>query len=71
METPQSWPCAVCLRPSQPRVHDSCRDHIGDNLAALPGLYRQLAEALQPSRRGGDGRARRGTALRDCGFAAD
>lgn len=54
--TPASWPCAVCDRPSVPRVHDGCRDRIRDNLDALPQLYRDLAEVLAPGRRGGDGR---------------
>lgn len=53
---PQSWPCAVCLRPSTPRVHPGCEDRIRTNLQALPGLYVQLADALHPGRRGGDGR---------------
>lgn len=67
---PQSWPCAVCLRPSQPRVHDGCRDRIRANLAALPGLYRQLAEALHPGRRGGDGRTGTRTAPLPCNLDA-
>ncbi|MFV8127506.1 hypothetical protein [Streptomyces syringium] len=53
---PASWPCELCNHPSVPRVHDGCRARLDTNLAALPGLYRQLAEALVPGRRGGDGR---------------
>lgn len=49
---PQSWPCAVCHRPSRPRVHDGCRDRIAGYLLELPSLYRQLADVLQPGRRG-------------------
>lgn len=54
-ETPQSYPCAVCDRPSVPRVHPGCQERIRGNLEALPGLYVELAEALVPGRRGGDG----------------
>ncbi|MFP3986918.1 hypothetical protein U9R90_05325 [Streptomyces sp. E11-3] len=54
--TPASWPCEVCSRPSTPRVHPGCQQRIHDNLTALPGLYRALADALVPGRRGGDGR---------------
>lgn len=53
---PQSWPCMVCDKPSQPRVHAGCEDRMRANLQALPGLYRGLAVALHPGRRGGDGR---------------
>lgn len=67
---PQSWPCAVCLRPSQPRVHDGCRQHIRDNLLELPGLYRQLEDALHPSRRGSNGRAATRTAPLPCNLDA-
>lgn len=63
---PQSWPCAVCLRPSTPRVHPGCEDRIRANLEALPGLYRSLADALQPGRRGGDGRSSTRTAPLPC-----
>jgi hypothetical protein len=59
---PQSWPCAVCLRPSIPRVHPGCEDRMRANLEALPGLYCELAEALHPRRRGGDGRSATRTA---------
>lgn len=55
--TPASWPCAVCDRPSVPRVHDGCRDRIRENIDALPQLYRDLAEMLTPGRRGSDGRS--------------
>lgn len=65
-DDPQSWPCAVCLRPSQPRVHDGCRQRIAENLADLPALYRQLADALHPGRRGGDGRTGTRTAPLPC-----
>jgi len=55
--SPASWPCAVCDRPSVPRVHPGCQERIHDNLGALPGLYRELAGQLIPGRRGGDGRS--------------
>jgi hypothetical protein len=55
--TPASWPCAICNRPSAPRVHPGCQERIRDNLAALPGLYRALGGELIPGRRGGDGRS--------------
>jgi hypothetical protein len=48
--------CAVCDRPARTRVHPGCQDRIAANLHELPHLYRQLADALQPGRRGGDGR---------------
>ncbi|MFB6977727.1 hypothetical protein [Streptomyces scopuliridis] len=54
-DTPQSWPCAVCDKPSKTRVHDGCREHIKANLLALPGLYRALEEELTPGRRGNSG----------------
>jgi hypothetical protein len=54
---PQSWPCAVCDRPATTRVHRGCQQKISDHLAELPELYDQLADALVPGRRGGDGRA--------------
>lgn len=50
---PQSWPCAVCDKPSRPRVHPGCEERMRANLEALPGLYRQLADVLTPGRRGG------------------
>jgi hypothetical protein len=53
---PTSWPCEICRKPSVPRVHDGCRQHLDDNLAALPGLYADLADVLMPGRRGSDGR---------------
>jgi hypothetical protein len=56
-DTPQTEPCAICDKPSRTRVHPGCRDRIAANLRALPGLYRRLADALQPGRRGGDGRS--------------
>jgi hypothetical protein len=55
-DTPASWPCEICRRPSVPRVHPGCQDRLDDNLAQLPALYRALADALAPARRGGDGR---------------
>ncbi|MFJ5089996.1 hypothetical protein [Streptomyces sp. NPDC088674] len=64
--TPQSWPCAVCDRPSVPRVHPGCQQRIADNLADLPALYRQLADALQPGRRGDGGRSGTRTAPLPC-----
>lgn len=48
--------CTICDRPARDRVHPGCRDRIADNLRELPQLYRQLGDALQPSRRGSDGR---------------
>lgn len=53
-------PCAVCDKPARERVHRGCRERIAGNLRALPQLYRQLADALLPSRRG-DGPAVSGT----------
>ncbi|MFJ8208144.1 hypothetical protein [Streptomyces sp. NPDC096033] len=47
--------CAICRNPSTVRVHPGCQERLTDNLAALPGLYRQLAEHLAPRRRGADG----------------
>lgn len=55
IQTPQSWPCEICLRPSVPRVHDGCRQHVADNVTALPGLYRQLEGDLLPGRHGDSG----------------
>ncbi|MFE2497134.1 hypothetical protein [Streptomyces scopuliridis] len=65
-DTPQSWPCAVCDKPSKTRVHDGCRERIHDNLLALPDLYRQLATALFPGRRGDGGRSGTRTAPLPC-----
>ncbi|MFJ3878031.1 hypothetical protein ACIPW5_11285 [Streptomyces sp. NPDC090077] len=48
--------CAICRNPSTVRVHPGCQERLTDNLAALPALYRQLAEHLAPSRRGDSGR---------------
>lgn len=56
----QLEPCAVCDQPSRDRVHRGCRQHMADALDELPGLYRQLADALLPGRRG-DGPAVSGT----------
>lgn len=69
-EDPQSYPCAVCDRPSVPRVHPGCQDRIKENLDALPGLYRQLAGALVPGRRGGDGRTATRSAPLPCSIEA-
>ncbi|MFB7647164.1 hypothetical protein ACFC0S_16930 [Streptomyces sp. NPDC056084] len=55
-DTPASWPCEICRRPSVPRVHAGCQERLDDNLAQLPHRYRALAEALAPARRGSDGR---------------
>jgi hypothetical protein len=52
----ESMACAICDRPARQRVHPACRDRIAANLRELPQLYRQLGDALQPGRRGGDGR---------------
>lgn len=49
--------CELCLRPSASRVHDGCRQQIRQNLIELPTLYAELADALQPARRGDSGRA--------------
>jgi hypothetical protein len=67
---PQSWPCAVCDKPSKPRVHPGCEDRMRANLEALPGLYRQLEDALTPGRRGGDGRTGTRTAPIPCSLDA-
>ncbi|MET9813189.1 hypothetical protein [Streptomyces sp. NPDC006355] len=53
-------PCAVCDRPSRERVHRGCRERMAEALRELPALYRQLGDALLPSRRG-DGPAVSGT----------
>lgn len=55
IDTPQYWPCAICLRPSVPRVHPGCRDRVQENLEVLPGLYRALERALAPARPGDSG----------------
>ncbi|CAM5602122.1 hypothetical protein [Streptomyces coeruleorubidus] len=70
LDAPQSYPCAVCDRPSVPRVHPGCQDRIKENLDALPSLYRQLAEALVPGRRGGDGRTATRSAPLPCSIEA-
>jgi hypothetical protein len=67
---PQSWPCAVCDRPSSPRVHPGCQERIAANLDALPQLYRQLADVLVPGRRGGEGRTGTRTAPLPCSLDA-
>jgi hypothetical protein len=58
----ETTPCAVCDQPARERVHRGCRDRMADALRELPGLYRQLQDALVPSRRGGDGRTATKTA---------
>ncbi|MEU6768549.1 hypothetical protein ABZ916_39325 [Streptomyces sp. NPDC046853] len=68
--TPASWPCAVCDRPSVPRVHSGCQERIRDNLDALPGLYVELADSLQPGRRGSDGRSATRSAPLPCNLDA-
>ncbi|MEV8398868.1 hypothetical protein [Streptomyces niveus] len=67
---PQSWPCAVCDKPSKTRVHAGCEERMQANLEALPGLYRELADALNPGRRGGGGRAGTRTAPLPCNESA-
>ncbi|MEU3528867.1 hypothetical protein AB0E62_34300 [Streptomyces sp. NPDC038707] len=49
---PETVPCAVCDRAARERVHRGCRDRMADDLRDLPQLYRQLAVALLPGRRG-------------------
>ncbi|MCD9194237.1 DUF7341 domain-containing protein [Streptomyces albireticuli] len=53
---PAPWPCAICDRLARARVHDGCRAKVDEHLAELPGLYRELSEALEPGRCGGGGR---------------
>ncbi|MFI6491252.1 hypothetical protein [Streptomyces sp. NPDC050564] len=64
--------CAVCDKPSRDRdrVHRGCEDRIRDNLRQLPRLYRQLGDALQPGRRGGDGRSATRSAPLPCSVDA-
>lgn len=69
-DAPASYPCEVCDRPSVPRVHDGCRERIQENLDALPDLYEQLAAALTPGRRGGDGRTGSRSAPLPCSLDA-
>ncbi|MEU1778147.1 MULTISPECIES: hypothetical protein [Streptomyces] len=59
---PEPWPCAICDKPARPRVHDGCRTRLDEDLAALPGLYRRLADVLAPGQTGGDGRTASRTA---------
>jgi len=70
MEIPQSWPCPLCLKPSRDTVHASCRQHVYEDLADLPKLYRQLADALEPSRRGDQARGGTRTAPLPCSLDA-
>ncbi|MFF5703440.1 hypothetical protein ACFY7H_13165 [Streptomyces sp. NPDC012794] len=70
IETPQSWPCTLCLKPSRDTVHASCRQHVYEDLAELPALYRQLGDALQPSRRGDQTRGGTRTAPLPCSLDA-
>jgi hypothetical protein len=65
-----SRPCAVCDRPARERVHRGCRERIDADLRELPQLYRQLGTALQPGRRGGDGRTATRTAPLPCSLDA-
>ncbi|MGW3594976.1 hypothetical protein [Streptomyces sp. NPDC005167] len=69
-DAPQSWPCELCARPSVPRVHDGCVDRVRQNLLALPGLYRELGDALVPGRHGGGGRSGTRTAPLPCNLDA-
>lgn len=63
--------CELCFRPAATRVHDGCKQKIRDNLILLPTLYRNLADALQPTRRGDSGRASSGrTAPIPCNLEA-
>lgn len=66
IDAPKSWPCELCARPSVPRVHEGCAERVRQNLLALPGLYRQLGDALVPGRRGGGGRSGTRTAPLPC-----
>lgn len=50
-------PCAICDRSARSRVHPGCRDRLTADLRELPRLYRDLADSLQPGRRGDGGRA--------------
>lgn len=59
-------PCAVCDTPARTRVHPGCQQRMADNLRELPQLYRDLADALTPGRRGGDGRSGTRTAPIPC-----
>lgn len=62
MNVPDASYCELCLRPANSRVHDGCQQKIRQNLLELPGLYAELAEALEPSRRGDGGRSSSGRA---------
>lgn len=55
MNEPEPY-CEICLHPATTRVHAGCQQRIRQNLIQLPGLYRELADALQPGRRGDNGR---------------
>ncbi|MFF7576841.1 hypothetical protein ACFZBE_17925 [Streptomyces sp. NPDC008061] len=70
IDAPKSWPCELCARPSVPRVHEGCAERVRQNLLALPGLYRQLGDALIPGRRGGGGRSGTRTAPLPCNIDA-
>ncbi|MET9517450.1 hypothetical protein [Streptomyces sp. NPDC002994] len=63
---PLSWPCPLCDRPCNGPVHEGCQAKVDENLTALPALYVQLADALYPGRRGGDGRTGTRTAPLPC-----
>lgn len=69
-DAPETQPCAVCDKPARERVHRGCRQRMADALRELPGLYRQLQDALVPGRRGGDGRSGSRTAPLPCNVDA-
>ncbi|MEU3665780.1 hypothetical protein [Streptomyces virginiae] len=69
-ETDASY-CELCLRPATSRVHGGCQQKIRQNLLELPSLYAALADALEPSRRGDNGRSSSGrTAPIPCNLEA-
>ncbi|MFF1843083.1 hypothetical protein ACFVW9_15220 [Streptomyces sp. NPDC058217] len=70
IDAQKSWPCELCLRPSVPRVHEGCVERVRHNLRTLPGLYRELGDALVPGRRGGGGRSGTRTAPLPCNIDA-
>jgi hypothetical protein len=65
-ETAETQLCAVCDKPARERVHAGCQQRMADSLRELPQLYRDLADALTPGRRGGDGRSGTRTAPIPC-----
>lgn len=62
--------CVICDRPSRDRVHPGCRARLHEQLLALPRLYRALALALHPGRRGDGGRTGTRTAPLPCNLDA-